>query len=561
MEPVRSDKPVFKALAWLACLAFLCFYGAFLLKYNTFYHPDTGWELYSIWSVLQPGRHTDFLMSLRPAYLLNVPFAWLFGINLYALRLVEFGLAIMATLIFMAGLDKRLLKSAALPLSLILVVAMGQRFSDFILCYYNAPWLFLMIALGCYLLGQDSRKPATRSVLFILSGITLAIAAISNIALLPAGILTVIVLTIFQPGKQRWLLLAVFVIALVLMLYAYFDGLGVAQQILAGKTRGAQALWSTVQGQVVVAVVNVVIMAIGTGLSLLVWWGCLRHRQKVTALSWIYGIALLLMTAWIFTLYDRLFFFRDAPYYVAAFLIPFTLITFWRYHEPASKRRILLILVTTLLFALDHGATSQNLFSLIILFYLPALLCLTLYIVWFSTIRPSGWLKTAFFIITFAMLAGPILFYNLYNINKIGIWHNRYRNSLGYQIYPQDGHLWQTVMQQYTAHHCQDKWFLTFYDQPKLYVLLKRLAPFNQSWISGLTSYPQNKAINPTTILATLKQQPAWCVIYAKPLSTFFHITGDLSAVVQYLQTHARQRIPLGQGKGYDRSLLTLFVS
>lgn len=142
----RRPNSCVKLVAWLAAIAMVLAFALILLRYSTFYHADTTWQLYSIWSVMQSGHSVDFLSSLRPGYLLNVPAAYLFGINLYALRLVTYITALFGLAIFISGIKPGAIHKIWFPIVLVLASVCQLKFTDYIFHIITRPGFFFVLA-------------------------------------------------------------------------------------------------------------------------------------------------------------------------------------------------------------------------------------------------------------------------------------------------------------------------------------------------------------------------------------------------------------------------------
>ena len=104
---------------WAIAIALIIFEWLYLYRHSYAYHASTGWQLYSIWAANHLGAgQTDFLMSYRPGYMLNVLLVQWFHLSFYGLRMAMGLLLLLATLCFVVGIETLDWTRATLPLGL-----------------------------------------------------------------------------------------------------------------------------------------------------------------------------------------------------------------------------------------------------------------------------------------------------------------------------------------------------------------------------------------------------------------------------------------------------------
>jgi len=555
-----------RAISWLLFIVFCVIYLGYFLPHSTFYHADTGWQLYSAWSVLQPGHPTDFLSSLRPGYLLNVPLVALFGTKLIVLRIVECVLSLGALTVFFTGIEPSLRKQAALPWLLMLSLLCSMQFTDFMLSYYNAPWIFLAVTLGAFGWQQYSIGLHAKTVWLVVSALALSIVAMSNVALLPGAVLVAFFLGIWVKGRRCVLFWLVFALALALLLYGYLEGLGVGAQFAAHKARGDNSLLTTFFQQAHKAYIVCLIALIGLVVS---WVAQFWVRHPRGMFSKHQRFAVLTIALAIMALYSSLQVPADTMWYVAiifgfVFLAIWLPLFYFSYRDTMTtplQVRLLLFSVLAGLVALNHAATSQNPSAMIIYMYLPLIWVPW---VWRYAVIDAKWLsKVIMLVVIVGTVLWSVLALNWTSLLTFPISQNQVWDAMGQRVTPTVASLESRMQTLYKQYGCAQKFTFAFYDQPAWYVLNHRLAPFNQSWVSRIKFYPRNQQAGVAYVLPRVQQQKHWCVLYGSAAGWYAQggpKSKDLADVVTFLGTHSSHTIALGKGVSDNVTWLTLFV-
>ena len=553
---------------WAICIAVALVFVLFLLRKSAFYHADTTWQLYSIWSVMQPGHAPDFLSSLRPGYLLNVPAMWCFGVNLYALRVVTYCLAVLALAVFVYGLRRELLTSPWFPVIVLLASVCQLRFSDYIFSYYNAPWVFLALGLGLF---WWSGRLQTLLVWCLagLAGVALAIASLSNLALLPAGVLAIFVVLWAAPRRQTFICILATVLTWVLVGGWYFDVLGVAHQLLVEHARSTHGLFDTVLVQARKAMINLMVLVAAVLLSWVAWYFSIRRVAMQTPAygrRYLYfSVLIALAFFWLLQAiidqgsaqYNTL-----AVYFFMVLWAALSWVCFWPKHAPGPRRILNSSLLIVLLFIFDHGATTQNPYFAVFALYIPLLVVLLMVWVFSHPCQVSLWQRRVIAAVVCVMFVYPLWVQDSTILAKGFLTENQYVNPFGAEVTAHEMRLIQHAQQLYQRYDCKNKWFFAFYDETKWYVIFRRHAPFDQSWVSRVHFYPRNRAITAANIVSVLRHQPSWCVIYGADHGWYAKgiPAKNLQPVVDYLKHHSAVRAVLGKDVADNQTVLHFWV-
>jgi hypothetical protein len=175
-------------------------------------------------------------------------------------------------------------------------------------------------------------------------------------------------------------------------------------------------------------------------------------------------------------------------------------------------------------------------------------------------------LKHLYFICFIIGTAWVSLYANLHPISGAqGFINIRYNTelipALGVKANPETDQLVQAMQKNYASNNCQEKAFFSFYDNSLPYYLFKRLAPFNQAWVSQNHFFPENLTFNSSSVIQMLNQSKHWCVIYS-PTALGDGETDNqqfLQKAVAYIVTHADKAIPLGYQSNWHKTY-TLYV-
>ncbi|MDF2690617.1 MAG: hypothetical protein K0S29_472 [Gammaproteobacteria bacterium] len=554
-----------KSVTWYWLLAVGCFLFQALYLYRNFfyYHADTGWELYSIWAASQGAGHSDFLMSWRAGYLFNVPFMQFFQFNLYDLRLLFLCSWLLSLSLLVIGLDKKFIKNEVLPAALIIACLFPCYYTDFIVDYYTAPALFLSLSLGLLLIGLRQTSQGLVGLMLVLSAIAMACASLSNIGVLPAGILSsLIILGLYRNKKAAVFCLSYFIV-LGILAFCYFDLFKVAHILLSPMAAGGDVKAHFAKPHILLQQFGMgsfalTLMCIGLACAAFIYYLGWSDKKILGASPYMFYIITALLSCFMVSPNLSGDFVVIYMFYIihCLFIVGLTYLAFQN-NAIEYRKSSLLILSLTVIYYLAHRATSNNLMGVVLLNY-NSLLFIALLPLIFSS-KEAVYKHFSFF----ACITGTTVFIIASNLHPSAgnVFTTLKRNTylvpeLGIKSNFETYHVMQNMQTAYYAQNCQDKLFLSFYDNPISYYLFKRLAPYNQSWVSQNTFYPENLSFNSDSVIQLLSQSSHWCVIYSA------NGDGDgmpdnkqfLQKAHQYIVSHASKAVPLGYQPYWNKS-------
>ncbi|MDF2940619.1 MAG: hypothetical protein K0R66_1261 [Gammaproteobacteria bacterium] len=549
---------------WFIALAYFLFHILYLYRNFYYYHADTGWELYSIWAATQGPGHTDFLMSWRAGYLFNVPFM-LLGFNLYALRILFLCSWLAAISLLVYGFDRKFIKTEILPAALLIGMICPFFISDFIIDYYTAPPLLLALSIGLLWLGMRQTAKTYERLFLSLGALCLALASLSNIGILPAGILSALLIALYYRNKKASFFAVAYFIALGLLAYAYFDLFGVAKllstPVLSEGAKVHLYWYRTLHTEVQDGLFALVLFLIGSVCAVIAHFllkTCLP--EKLVPLSY----CILTILASYILLPDHFGFGYALMRYIIYFffVLSLTYLIFVK-NTKTYRASASLLLVLALIFYFAHRTTSYNIFGSI-LFNYNSLMLISLSVCIFPI--ESRVYKHLCFIGLILGSAAVNFYANQHPIAGAQTFLNiRYNTelipALGVKADKETSQLIQAMQTNYYSNDCQTKAFFSFYDVSLPYYLFKREAPFNQSWVSQDHFFPENLTFSSDSVIQMLQQSQHWCVIYSpsgegdgEPDNQQF-----LQKAHDYIANHSDKAIPLGYQSVWKKSY-TLYI-
>ncbi|MDF2530124.1 MAG: hypothetical protein K0Q57_1004, partial [Gammaproteobacteria bacterium] len=460
---------------WIVCL--ICFiWQVIYYRHFYYYHADTGWELYSIWAATQGLGHTDFLMSWRAGYLYNVPFVHYLGFNLYGLRILFLCSWLMSITVFVAGFDKKFIKTEILPAALIVGILFPCYYTDFIVDYYTAPPMFLALALGLFWIGLRQSSKTAEALILILAGLSLALSALSNIGIFPASILAAIIIVAAYRNRQAVFFALSYAVFLAALAYCYFKLFGIAHLLSQPAALGSDnkthiATWLTLAEQVAIGSFFFVMLAVGVLSAIALY--LIGHKNESGKQTYILYIGLAIFSCLMLFLGNwqnlpALFF-----YYIVycGFITSFTYLVFRKENKQYGKAILASLSIITLYY-LAHRSSSNNYMGSILLNYNSLLLIVLLPLIF--AVRQNIYKCLCFISLTI----GTVIFITYANLYPTvgNVFANIKENTL---LVPELGiktdlatyQILQNMKQAYYSENCQDKTFFSFFDSPIAYYL------------------------------------------------------------------------------------------
>jgi len=552
-------------LAWGIALAIIAINWLYIYRHTYTYHAITGWQLYSIWAAAKLGvGHTDFLSSYRPGYMLNVPLLSLFHLGLYGLRIVTGILYLITAAVVLWGLERLDWVKPSLPLSLAIVSSCTGYFADFLMNYYNAVPVFLGLSFGFWAASQRVQFLGKSYVYAFLAAVMLAIASWSNFSVIIAGMVVSLVYTMQARSRYHGFVLVVaFYGALALLLIEYFWHYGVwaqYQYVLAHPVVHHKIALQALGNEFLVRTIFLVgytgITLLGILLAWLVWAGVKtgQSQQKIWLLPMLlWAMPFSIVCFWALHLFNL----DSLPllYYLimlaSTYAVTLTLLWVRSVSDDAVIQRTYMLMLSLLIFYLFQRANSQSGYGHMGYLYLSvafvAILPMLMRLVRSVTLRLA---TLANFLLLGAVI--PMLI-NLFPTVEAGqampLWRNQVMvASLGVYVNKAQAQLWRRMMHLYVKYHCDRHYFLSFYDAPMPYFLLKREAPYGQSWLSRMDFYPTNLSIDSGVILRDLQRAGHWCVVFSPPEFDQHdeHNARWLVSAYQYIKDHSARRIKIG---------------
>ena len=138
-------------------------------------------------------------------------------------------------------------------------------------------------------------------------------------------------------------------------------------------------------------------------------------------------------------------------------------------------------------------------------------------------------------------------FSGLYSENWGSFLDNTRPSFMGVNV-PEDlGQVYDNINHAYWANHCQNKKLLVI-AYPGLYFMFRRLAPFDQIWLSQENITPFDVRVTDSFLIHWLSSQKSWCVIGANTQSSrvFPELRNFLLPTQDYLDTHSDSKKYLG---------------
>lgn len=403
----------------------------------------------------------------------------------------------------------------------------------------------------------------------MLAGVAIAIASFSNLALLPAGLVALLILWFAYPRRSIALTILACFLTWLILGYLYFDLLGVGHQLIIEHARSTQGLVGTLWQQLKKIITNLMVLVMGILLSWVGWYFVV-NRVAIGTKSYLkrYFVLSMIVTLGFFWLLQAMIHIAEsqydtlAVYFYSVLWIPFTWLVFWRVHCRRDRWVMTSSMLVVLTFIFNHGGTTQNPYFAVFALYLPLLISLVL--IWFFDQYHHihyllKWLMVGLICL---MYVYPLFIQDGTILAKSPLWQNQFTGPYGADMNHHEIKLIDQAQQLYRQYYCKQKWFFAFYDEPKWYVIFKRHAPFDQSWVSRVHFYPRNKAITVANILSVLKHQNSWRVIYGADHGWYAKgiAVKDLQPVVAYLQSHSTQQIRLGRDVSDNQTVLYFLV-
>lgn len=546
MKPLLKSSKCIRYLAWLGVLLTILYLIFFIYRYTCYQHPDTGWQLYSAWAVATGGgRYIDFLMSYRPAFLLNVPLIWLFGINLWAMRCYMMLLAAASIAWMVVAINPSHRRSVILPFAIIAYLFSILFFTDYVMSYYTAIPIGLIAGLAAFHHAQRVAKPTPY---LIFGGLLITLTMLMNIAMIPAGMISIVVLASLLKTHRRWFITSS-LITLIIAVSGYLYGFDLLHRWLQAAHnlhwlhKATPGIIHQLSNQLLLGLLFFILSGFPGLLGWAVGRFVVQHYTLKQILSGSILISIILLAVIIIQghIYQHI---STYPYeYVVAGGFFLGLLWALLRHDTnaTSIYQAALISGLMIVFYFNHRATSENMVGSIFSLYYPVLLLYLSALFWHQ-IKPVTRGITLWILLLFT-IAIPTLI-NLYPANLYQhprpIWHNTAQGPYHTKIPTYTAALYQRFMQLYTSHHCQHVFFFSYFDTPMGYVLAQRYAPFNQSWVSHVNFNPINGSLNQHALISQFNQTNQWCVLYSstsdQTLATNSHYLVD---ILTYLELYS----------------------
>lgn len=507
----------FCLVAWLLQVGVLLFW--FLPRYDVFSTQDQLLRYLSCYLLWHAGpAHIPFGDLMRPGFLLNLPVVALGG-KLYAMGVEYVVISSLAGLIFYWGW----FRSAALwalPICLILSLAVGIGVYTEILDYYTVSIIFTLLGLGFYgAANVPDRSYFLCMSLMGLAALSMGVAVMGNLAMAPGVFLMSLIWPlVYRPyvNLLGWFYFILFLLFSGLFLWGYLIDWGILHRLQAQAwVHLASGGHSLVLGQIVM---------LGFFIFLIVLMGLLfQSMQKTLPAIYIFILGWLGL---------------GIGHFIFAFM-NFEAISVFAWMESMGvlivcsawvlwgNQKLLgpSLLLLGLFLGLEILNRSISRGSYMWTIYEPLLL---LWVLW-RVVSSERRLKISEKIVlplVFAMFY-LFCFKNLIAVNYTlpdGLWAKPYwmsQNQVnsdawgGVKIPAEEAWMWENYLNLYQKYDCQHRGLLAYDQLVPAYVMVHRLPPYDLAWMDAGLVFPVDLMGTGEASVAYLKnQENGWCVLY-----------------------------------------------
>ncbi len=527
---------------------------------------DEGWYLQAAQAFVH-GQGFDSLLPQAPFYVVNAAFMRL-GLEGYLdQRLLYFGLIALCLFPVSAGLSKD--RGAGFPAPLAMAAGLFTALTS-ILSYENGPVIFGAAALGLRFLADGARRPGARTILAVLAGMSLSLAAFLNFTTLPAVLCCAAAFFIAKDKKNAFTALAAFVLIFGALAAWYLSAIGLEEFFrLPSESHGFK--FAKLPG----LLAYVLQWPLFFCALFAVFWGIFRRRRDFSQARALFVRILTPLVCLLFFLFmaRRIGLFDLASPLVSLFAIPKAAGFSW---IGALPDLLQFQLVLFLAFALASLALAGGLektrdcavytgavlcigaFWLVQVFFsesvpslraffagpllaaaLPRLRSLSL-----SGARDSGFADISTFISGLLVVACCLMYAVSYTHPGAGV-PGEERIALGVErlegIYetPERADLLTRLAEAYEENGCADKIFFTFKFSNLLHYLFDKKAPQGLSYILPVRRYPEAR------MMRALESGEKWCVFVTK--NNELDASWDKTApLIAYLEEKSSRIVHLG---------------